>query len=330
MVLPLVAPFEHVISRCQLEGIEVVEWSGPHPVTGKTVKWRQMTMPYSLPLDPQGILNHHTAPPVPYPLNKLADRCNWTIRWPDGAVVLMNAGIAYDSGQGDPKVLDRVRTDQAVLGRTSSWPTDFTAASRVSGTRWYIDCEVQHPGDGSPLPPAMRRSLVVSDAAICEFMSWDPAARLLGHLEWTRRKIDPRWDGTNNQVPQIRIDTATQLAAWKQGDDMWEWVTIDESLIRYASSRGWYKKPDGTPDLSQGTVDYFLANLANGNLLDPAWGDYGNWRRAVANGIARSAGTAGPIGPKGDRGPAGPAGPPGVAGAKGDPGPQPKTATFGY
>lgn len=219
MPLPLVAPFEHVITRCNQEGIEVVEWSGVHPTTGRFVLWRDMTMPYSLPLDLQGSLNHHTAPPVPYPLGRLADRCNWTIRWPDGAVVLMNAGVAYDSGYGSPLVLARVREGRPVIARNLVWPPDFFEYQRVSGTRYFADCEVQHPGDGSPLPAAMRRSLVVSDAAIFEYLLWDPAVRLLGHLEWTRRKIDPHWDGQANSMPQIRLDVAAQIAKWNQGDD---------------------------------------------------------------------------------------------------------------
>lgn len=269
MALPLVPVFEHVITRCQEAGIPVVEWEGPHPSTGKHVKWRDMQMPYSSPVTPVGILNHHTAPPVPYPLDKLADRCNWSIRSPDGAVCIVNAGIAYDSGYGDPKVLDRVKTDQPVMGRTTTWPTDFTADGRISGTRWYIDCEVQHPGDGSPLPEPMLHSLVVSDAAICEHYGWDPASRLLGHLEWTRRKIDPYWNGIVNSMPSIRLAVAAQLAAWNQGDaDM---TTPD--FVRRLSGTDIDALVDadvilGDPDKAKRKA-YWKAKLTNPQ--DPEW-----------------------------------------------------------
>lgn len=221
MPLPLVAVFEHVIARCNQEGIPVVEWSGPHPVTGNPVKWRDMTMPYSFTAEPTGLLDHHTAPPVPYPINKLADRCNYTIRHPDGAVVLMNAGIAYDSGNGDRNVLAAVREDRPAPAPTDTYNLAGLPAGTnpgVSGTRWYVDVEVQHLGDGSPLLPALRRSLIVANAALCEALSFDPRYRVIGHREWTKRKIDPRWDGFANPMPSIRADVAAQIAAWNQGD----------------------------------------------------------------------------------------------------------------
>ncbi len=156
---------------------------------------------------PVGILNHHTAPPVPYPLNKLLFKCNITIT-PDGSVCLLNAGYAYDSGLGDPHVLARARADQPPQS-----PTDTTDADRINGNPWWVDVEVQHPGDGSVLPPEQYHALLVVNAALCEWFDWNPATRLLGHREWTRRKIDPRWNGTANPMPGIRSDTQSIMEA---------------------------------------------------------------------------------------------------------------------
>lgn len=221
MPLPLVAPLENIIRRCQQEGVPVIEWGGPHPVTGKTVKWREMTMPYSAAATPVGCLDHHTAPPVPYPIDKLAKACNYSIRHPDGAVVLMNAGIAYDSGNGDRKVLDAVMNDKPAPAPTDTYTSTGSPGGTnpgISGTKWYIDVEVMHLGDGSPLLAPMRRALIVANAALCEYMGWNPLFRVLGHREWTKRKIDPRWDGFANPMPSIRVDVAKQIAAWAQGD----------------------------------------------------------------------------------------------------------------
>lgn len=196
-MLPLVDPLRAAADRVHADGIPVVFY--PAWDTREADRnGRGFT--------PVGILNHHTAPPVPYPLSKLTLKCNVSVRWPDGALCLLNSGYAYDSGLGDPAVLDRVRRDQPV-----GEPADLSDRGRILGNPWFVDVEVQHPGDGSPLPDVMRRSLVLFNAAVCDWFGWDPATRLLGHREWTRRKVDPRWDGTANPMPTIRADTADAM-----------------------------------------------------------------------------------------------------------------------
>lgn len=70
-------------------------------------------------------------------------------------------------------------------------------------------------------------------------------------------------------------------------EDMWDWITIDESLVRHAWAMGWLKPK------TQKTLDYFLGLLPE--LQDPRStnADVANFKRAVANGIARSAGLGG-------------------------------------
>lgn len=59
------------------------------------------------------------------------------------------------------------------------------------------------------------------------------------------------------------------------GDDMWQYIIIDEALIRHAFAQGW----------ATGDINYWLGKLAN--LADPEWD---NFRRAVTNGLVRSGG----------------------------------------
>ena len=156
---------------------------------------------------PEGVLNHHTASTNWYPKHKLTTKCNLYID-PAGKVWIMSLGYQADSGMGDPNVLMRVRNDQPI-----SRPLDFTVASRINGNPWFIDIEVGHPGDGTPIPTVQRDALVQCNAAICDMMGWDPATRVLGHKEWTRRKIDPRWwfRGGIDEMEDIRNDTVVVL-----------------------------------------------------------------------------------------------------------------------
>lgn len=161
---------------------------------------------------PVGIVNHHTAgyyylqhyPEGHWPDSSLDDKCNITIR-PNGEVHVLNAGIAYDSGMGAPDVYEAVRNDQPL-------PHVAGLESTMNGTLHFIDIEVQHLGDGSPIEPAQREALIACNAAICERMGWNPRYRVIGHREWAPdRKVDPRWDGVANPMPGIRQDTIDLL-----------------------------------------------------------------------------------------------------------------------
>lgn len=190
---------------------------------GLTVKehtgWRTRSADKPYGYTPVGVINHHTAgsavltnyPDPPYYRDAALEfACNLTVR-PDGTVVCLNAGIANDSGMGDPAVLERVRQDQPVKP-----PTDKTAWDRVTGNPWFIDIEVQHLGDGSPINPPQREALIVTNAILLDHYGWNPMSRLIGHREWTLRKVDPRWDGMTNPMPGIRADTEDLM----EGDDM--------------------------------------------------------------------------------------------------------------
>jgi hypothetical protein len=201
--------------------------------------WKSRTLRPFDQYHPEGLINHHTAgsavipnyPHPPYYRNEaLEDKCNLTIR-PDGVVVVLNAGYAADSGLGVPAVLAAVRTDRPLPDLTQY----TTADSTLSGNPWYVDIEVQHLGNGSPIVAVQRSALIKANTAICRRMGWDPRYRLIGHLEWApKRKTDPRWDGNANPMPQIRKDT---LVAIKEDDmpltaddikKIWEYPVPDE------------------------------------------------------------------------------------------------------
>lgn len=205
---------------------------------------------------PVGLLNHHTAGPAWYPVSKLLTKCNLYID-PAGMVHVVSSGYQYDSGYGDPNVLYRVRN-----GLPIEPPQDTVVADRINGNPWFIDIEVGHPGDGSPIPPAQRGALIRTNAAICHMMGFDPATQVIGHKEWTRRKIDPRWSslGHPDSMDFIRIDTMRALEDWKEKNGMpkEQWEQLIDALFA------------GRPDEFQGNPDYWKG-------LDPdspEWGDF--------------------------------------------------------
>jgi len=194
------------------EGLSVEEHDG----------WENRTKKPFERFTPVGLINHHTAgskvlpnyPDPPFYKNKsLEGKCNLTIR-PDGVVVVLNAGVAADSGYGDRKVRDALQ-----VGAPAPSPSDtYNRKGRpsgenpgVGGNNWFIDIEVQHLGNGDPIVAVQREALIVTNAAICKKMDWDPLIRIIGHRDWTTRKVDPRWDGDVNPMPGITANTMTRM-----------------------------------------------------------------------------------------------------------------------
>jgi hypothetical protein len=168
---------------------------------------------------PEGGVQHHTAPPVPFPvkglypkplgtLDKGRIKCNWNVKQ-DGTLHLIAAGACnFSTGPGSSVVLEDVKADK---------PPSGTAISRqlmddMDGNPFFLNNETDHPGDGSPIPDAQYRTVVLAWVAICEKLGWPPA-KVIAHGEWTRRKPDPAWNGKNphENLQIIRADIAAAL-----------------------------------------------------------------------------------------------------------------------
>jgi len=149
-------------------------------------------------------MQHHTAPPVPYPIHKLDGRSDGRIKCnistaPDGTVYMMAyESCNYSSGSGSGKILtDYVRKSIAP-------PANGMFNDSQGGNRHFWNYENMHPGDGSAIPQAQFDAIIISTQLVIAHFTLDPE-QVIGHAEWSKRKIDPRWaPGGSRAIENIR------------------------------------------------------------------------------------------------------------------------------
>ena len=205
-----------LLTDLKLAGLKVVEEPG----------WKLRGKKWNVDGKPEGVMQHHTAPPNPYPIKKLYGppfyriKCNMATH-EDGTVYLVSYGACnYSSGYGMKAVLeDNVREENP--------PTvNANKIGLKSGNRHFWNYENSHPGDGSPLPSAQLEAIVVSNIVVnAHFgLNWQ---RIISHAEWTKRKIDPRWNGSNRTaIEQIReLVGEGEVMTGPNGEPNWEEVS---------------------------------------------------------------------------------------------------------
>lgn len=101
----------------------------------------------------------------------------------DGTVTLVGNGRANHAGAGAKNVYDAVVAEAAI-------PSPGPDA--IDGNAHFYGWECVNLGDGSdPWPDVQMETIARVQAAVCEFHAWSTQS-VIGHLEWTTRKIDPR------------------------------------------------------------------------------------------------------------------------------------------
>jgi N-acetyl-anhydromuramyl-L-alanine amidase AmpD len=125
----------------------------------------------------------------------------------DGTVHLVGNGRANHAGGGDPDVL------KAVIAESyGDYPPQTHehqgSAGAVDGNARFYGWECENKGDGSDSWPRVQYvAMVRSSAAICRTYGWS-AKSVIGHLEWSDWKVDPR----GFTMPGFRRDVAACLA----------------------------------------------------------------------------------------------------------------------
>ncbi|THA29170.1 N-acetylmuramoyl-L-alanine amidase [Streptomyces sp. A1277] len=165
----------------------------------------------------------------------------------DGQVHLVGWGRANHAGGGDPVVLKQVTNES--YGSRPTPPTKGNL-NGVDGNAHFYGWECENLGDGKdPWPTAQYDAIVRVQAALCRAHDWT-AKSVIGHLEWSSDKVDPR----GFTMAQLRTDVAERLthpANWTPGSstptapkkdtmepiDVWLYKGKDETSDAYAYLR---------------------------------------------------------------------------------------------
>ncbi|MFE4330171.1 N-acetylmuramoyl-L-alanine amidase [Streptomyces sp. NPDC056831] len=128
----------------------------------------------------------------------------------DGRVHMVGWGRTNHAGGGDPRVLEQVIAES--YGTRPTPPTKGNANGTDGNARFY-GWECENLGDGKdPWPKAQYDAIVRVQAALCRAHKW-AAKSVIGHLEWSSDKIDPR----GFAMTALRADVAERLkhpASW--------------------------------------------------------------------------------------------------------------------
>lgn len=131
----------------------------------------------------------------------------------DGTVHMVGWGRTNHAGGGDPKVLAEVVAES--YGARPTPPTRGNADG-VDGNSHFYGWECENLGDGrDPWPADQYDAIVRVQAALCRAHGWS-AKSVIGHLEWSSDKVDPR----GFSMAQLRADVAERLthpASWNPG-----------------------------------------------------------------------------------------------------------------
>ncbi|MFC7929180.1 peptidoglycan recognition protein family protein [Streptomyces cinereoruber] len=195
---------DRFLAALRAEGCKVVEHPG----------WRSHTRTSSgRPWGPvNGVMIHHTVTRgtdatvricrdgyagLPGPL------CHGVIA-KDGTIHLIGYGRTNHAGGGDPDVLEAV-TDES-YGTRPPVPNVGNSDGTDGNARFYgFECE--NLGDGvDPWPAVQLEAIERAAAAVCRAHGWG-AKSVIGHLEWSDDKSDPRGVG----MPSMRERVGARL-----------------------------------------------------------------------------------------------------------------------
>ncbi|MDX3130244.1 peptidoglycan-binding protein [Streptomyces europaeiscabiei] len=101
----------------------------------------------------------------------------------DGTVHLVGYGRTNHAGRGATATYNAVRNATAIPSRPG--------ADAVDGNAHFYGFEIENLGNGrDPYPDAQLAAVEKVAAAVCRAHGW-ASSRVIGHKEWTTRKIDP-------------------------------------------------------------------------------------------------------------------------------------------
>ncbi|URM90087.1 peptidoglycan-binding protein [Streptomyces sp. MRC013] len=200
MAVPL-SP-DRLLAALRAEGVRVVERPG----------WRTHHRNHAGAWGPvSGVMIHHTVTSGTTASVALCSRgydglpgplCHGVVA-KDGTVHLVGGGRANHAGGGDPSVLQAVVTE--TYGTRPPVPRAHQGSpDAVDGNARFYGFECVNLGDGSdPWPAAQLDAVERASAALCRAHGWG-ARSVIGHLEWSDHKSDPRGFAMSGMRERVR------------------------------------------------------------------------------------------------------------------------------
>ncbi|MEU0298825.1 peptidoglycan-binding protein [Streptomyces sp. NPDC006175] len=209
MATPLTAG--QLLAALHAEGVTVVEYAD----------WRTHNRNHKGAWGPlNGVMIHHTVSSGTDASVALCYNGHSTLPGPlchgvidkAGTVHLVGNGRANHAGGGDPAVLQRVIAEDYGDRPPAPHEHDGSAGS-VDGNARFYGFECVNLGDGEdPWPAAQLDAIERVSAAICRAHGWS-ARSVIGHLEWSDWKVDPR----GFTMPSMRNRIAARLSGPASG-----------------------------------------------------------------------------------------------------------------
>lgn len=165
---------------------------------------------------PEGLVLHHTAGPHDKPGMRRAPSLEHIVPSNlsqlyvdfDGRWYVVAARKSSHCGWGVFDVVTRLRRGLPPAGDAKDVYPPGIQLGTAWGNEFFVGIEVESPGDGTPWPVEQYRSVLDGLTLIFRHYGWN-ADRLVGHREWTARKIDP----LPLSMPDVRADLAERLDA---------------------------------------------------------------------------------------------------------------------
>ncbi len=189
-----------------------------------------------------GVMIHHTAghDVQDYLRNGTADLpgplCHAYITQ-TGDVVMMSAHRANHAGGGDPDVLNAVIAE-SYMTRPPAPQYHEGSPGAADGNDTFYGFECENLGDGSDVwEKPQYEAMVRASAAICRYYQWTERS-IIGHLEWSNWKIDPK----GFPMPNFRADVKACLALapglWRNVTPAPVKLTVEQRLTRIEKRLG--------------------------------------------------------------------------------------------
>jgi hypothetical protein len=201
-------------------GVNVVELDGWEEAQGQYF-WTDLDSGQrGYDQDPTAYMIHHTGSSVARPTVRDSSgrwsKANcWAGLW-DGSrlnqtgsgtptIVFTAAGPArISSGYGHGPTLNLVAADFRV-----GWD-QRRADTNKAANRFAWNVETVAAGNGSDIDPGVEEALIKMGALLASHYGWSPW-RAIGHLTWTKRKLDPFWNSQQDRIVYLQNEIEQEM-----------------------------------------------------------------------------------------------------------------------